>query len=74
MSCIECIYIKKNRDVCSDISELLFQLKIPIQEQTVIWNMAVKAIGCRRLKNLLSSLMERKSNIDSISRDICGSK
>ncbi|GEM_PF-4913888 len=62
MNSIECaICVHKNRNICNDISELLNRLNIPAQEQSVIWNMALKTVGCKRLKNLLFVLTTRQN-------------
>ncbi len=61
MSCIKCtIHIQENQNICDDIFNLLSKLDIPIQEQLVIWNMAIKNIGCEKFKNLLFVLIKKQ--------------
>ncbi len=67
MNCFECtVNIRENHGTCNDIFSLLNILGIPLQEQVILWNMALEKISCKRFKDILLILMKKQGiyNID----------
>jgi hypothetical protein len=59
MTRFECLRARDDCGACCDVFSLFSQLGIPPQEQTVLWNLANKKIGCKNLRNILV-LLQRK--------------
>ncbi|MDR3187703.1 MAG: hypothetical protein LBT94_00765 [Prevotellaceae bacterium] len=61
-SCLQCRLHSKRERACRDVHALLCRLKIPPQEQAILWRMASKKVGCSSFKNILSSLQSKLPN------------
>lgn len=61
MNCSECfIYIKDSHRICEDICDLLNKLGIPLQEQSILWNLADRNMCCQKFREILSVLIKMK--------------
>jgi hypothetical protein len=57
-TCFKKRHIIENGHVHNEVVRLFNILDIPSKEQTVLWNMANKSIGCEKLRNLLILLQK----------------
>lgn len=61
MNCSKC-FVNYNKDIkaiCLDIFEMFNILEIPLHEQVILWDIALKNINCRAFKDLLCKLVKR---------------
>jgi hypothetical protein len=57
-NCMECF---RTRELFyCDIRKLFYRLRIPPQEQIILWNMAIKKMNCESFKNILLLLLHVK--------------
>ncbi len=63
MNCSKCFanYNKNIKAICLDIFEMFNILEIPLQEQVILWDIALKNISCVTFKALLCKLVKRVS-------------
>jgi len=61
MTRIECLRARDDCGAWCDVFSLFIQLGIPPGEQTVLWDMANKRMGCKGLKAILVLLQENNN-------------